>query len=277
MNRGGVIVAWSLLLAGCVSNGASRHPANKTSAAPHIEPLMDGLIDEQPVWDARPTVSNAQVGVDGLRRHRVVAGDTGIAIAHAYGIAWGAIVKANNLTEPFVIRVGQQLVLPSATTSSVEARALAFKIDIDDIATGGTPALTSSGPVRQPTSDRFGGRFSWPVVGSIVERFGPAGTGRVNRGIEISASRGSNIRAAADGTVAFVGNGGLAGYGGLILIRHGDGWISVYGRAAQATVARGQSVKMGQAIGSVGDEAKLHFELRQNRTAVDPAKHLPKR
>ena len=238
---------------------------------------MDGLMDEQPIWEVRPTVANAQVGVDGQRRHRVVAGDTGIAIARAYGIAWNAIVKANNLTEPFVIRVGQQLVLPGATTPTVEARASAFKIDIDDIATGGTPARRISGPVRQPTSDRFGGRFSWPVVGSIVERFGPAGTGRVNRGIEISASRGANIRAAADGTVAFVGNGGLAGYGGLILIRHGDSWISVYGRAAQANVARGQSVKMGQAIGSVGDEAKLHFELRQNRTAVDPAKHLPKR
>ncbi len=277
MNRGVVIVAGSLLLAGCAPNGASRHPANKTSAAPHIEPLMDGLIDELPVWEARPTIANAQVGIDGRRRHRVIAGDTGIAIARAYGITWSTIVKANNLTEPFVIRVGQQLVLPGATTPSVEARASAFKIDINDIATGGTPARTSSRPVRQPTLDRFGGQFGWPVAGSIVERFGPAGTGRVNRGIEISASRGSNIRAAADGTVAFVGNGGLAGYGGLILIRHGDGWISVYGRAAQATVSQGQSIKMGQAIGSVGDEAKLHFELRQNRTAVDPAKHLPKR
>ena len=77
--------------------------------------------------------------------------------------------------------------------------------------------------------------------------------------------------------VAFVGNGGSAGYGGLILIRHSDGWISAYGRAWQANVARGQIVKTGDIIGRVGDGAKpqVHFELRRNRLAVDPGKYLP--
>ena len=115
------------------------------------------------------------------------------------------------------------------------------------------------------------------MTGSIAEKFGPAGEGRVNRGIEIAAPAGSEIRAAAGGTVAFVGNGGSAGYGGLILLRHGDGWISVYGRAAVAKVARGQRVEAGQVIGSVSDDAKLHFELRKDRTAVDPVKQLPPR
>ena len=110
--------------------------------------------------------------------------------------------------------------------------------------------------------------------GSALQR--PVGEGRVNRGIEIAAPDGEPIRAAADGTIAFVGNGGSAGYGGLILIRHGGGWISAYGRAASATVARGQSVRAGDIIGRTGNEG-LHFQLRQNRTAIDPVAHLPPR
>ncbi len=311
----------SLLLAACVPPGAPRvsdNDAIKRPPSPRIEPLMDGLIDETPIWEARPVTANAaSVGSsiyrvkpgDGLRAigeatgvgsetlaringlsppfllkpgqllrvpagryHRAGTGETGIAIARAYGIPWSAIVTANNLAEPFVLRVGQRLLLPGEATPSPEARASAFNVNIDDIETGSTPAQTI---VSNVPASNFGGRFNWPLTGSIAEKFGSAGEGRVNRGIEIAAPAGSDIRAAADGTVAFVGNGGSAGYGGLILLRHGDGWISVYGRAASANVARGQGVKAGQVIGSVSDDAKLHFELRKDRTAVDPTKYLP--
>jgi murein DD-endopeptidase MepM/ murein hydrolase activator NlpD len=323
MSGGRIVIAVSLVLAGCVPPGTSRLPeaAPKRSNDPHIEPLMDGLIDETPIWEARPVTANATTIAqtnyvvrpgDGLRvigettgagsetiarvnnlvapyvlrpgqvlripagrYHRVGTGETGIAIARAYGIAWSTIVTTNGLTEPFVLRIGQRLLLPGTAIPNAEARAAAFKIDIDDIATGGTPARPLVGPFPETPQTIFAGHFSWPMTGTIAERFGPAGTGRINRGIEIAAPAGSNIRATADGTVAFVGNGGSAGYGGLILVRHGDGWISAYGRAAQATVARGQIVKGGQVIGSIGDEAKLHFELRRHRVAVDPAKHLP--
>jgi murein DD-endopeptidase MepM/ murein hydrolase activator NlpD len=266
----------TLLLGGCVPPGVSRlpEPALKRSHDPRIEPVLDGLLDEAPVWERRTVRVNARIDANGRRFHSVGAGDTGIAIARAYGIPWRVIVALNSLSDPYILRVGQRLVLPGNPAPSPEARAAAFKIDIDDIATGGTPALPVDGPFPDPSPSRFAGRFTWPLTGTIVESFGPAGVGRVNRGIEISAPSGSDIRAAADGTVAFVGNGGSAGYGGLILVRHGDGWISVYGRAAQATVARGQRVKVGQRIGSIGKDAKLHFELRQNRTAVDPVKRL---
>ncbi len=325
VNGGRIIIAGALLLAGCVPPGVSRmpEPAPTRSNDARIEPLMDGLIDETPIWEARRVTSNATtVGSsiyrvkpgDGLRAigeatgagseaiarlnnltppyilkpgqllripagryHRVGTGETGIAIARAYGIPWSAIVTANNLAEPFLLRVGQRLLLPGDTTPNAETRAAAFKVDIDDIATGSAPAQTVTGPFPEAPATGFTGRFNWPINGTVAERFGPAGEGRVNRGIEIAAPSGSDIRAAASGTVAFVGNGGSAGYGGLILIRHGDGWISVYGRAAQATVVRGQSVKAGETIGSISNDAKLHFELRQNRAAVDPAKYLPSR
>lgn len=326
MRRGRFYVIFVLLLAGCVPAGAPRvsdNNATKRSPVPRIEPLMDGLIDEVPIWEARPVTANATTisqtiyvvkAGDGLRvigeatgagsetiarvnnlfppyllkpgqvlripagrYHRIATGETGIAIARAYGIPWSVIVTANDLSEPFVLRVGQRLLLPGAMTPSPEARAAAFKVDIDDIATGGTPANIIAEPYPDTAPSKFGERFTWPLIGAVAERFGPAGEGRVNRGVEIAAPSGADIHATADGVVAFVGNGGSAGYGGLILVQHGDGWISAYGRAAQATVARGQLVKAGQTIGSIGDEAKLHFELRRNRSAVDPTKYLPAR
>ena len=274
-----IVFAGAWLLAGCVPPGVARlpEPAPKTANDPRIEPLLEGLLDEAPIWERRTVSVNARIDATGRRFHNVGVGDTGIAIARAYGIPWSAIVTANALSDPYVLRVGQRLVLPGQAARSPEARAAAFKIDIDDIATGGTPARTITGPFPDAPPARFAGRFDWPLIGTIAERFGPVGVGRINRGIEITAPAGSNIRAAADGTVAFVGNGGSAGYGGIILIRHGDGWISAYGRAALSSVVSGQRVKGGQVIGSIGDEAKLHFELRQNRNAVDPVKQLPPR
>lgn len=112
----------------------------------------------------------------------------------------------------------------------------------------------------------------------VRNRFGPAGEGQINDGIDIATGKNAPVTATTDGTVAFVGDG-VTGYDGVILIRHGNGWISAYGRTAQATVTRGQGVKRGQVIGYSGTGAAplIHFELRRNRTPVDPLKHLPPR
>ena len=122
----------------------------------------------------------------------------------------------------------------------------------------------------------FTGQFGWPVRGRVVNRFGPGVAGEVNDGIDISVPQSAPIFAAGDGVVAFVGSD-VAGVGGLILVRHGDGWISAYGRASQATVTRGQSVKRGQVIGRAGLGATplIHFQLRKSRIPVDPVRNLP--
>ncbi len=320
MTGGRFALVAAMALAGCVAPTMQQSSVTKTSTDPRVEPILEGLIDETPVWEARPVSANAEtigqsiyivkagdtlraigeltrVGSETIARtnklsapfrlysgqvlripagryHRVSAGETGIAIAHAYGIRWRDIVASNDLSEPFVLRVGQRLQLPWSIALTPEARAAAFRVDIDDLETGSAPAQTI---ISDVLASRFAGRFSWPLSGAVSEGFGPAGKGRLNEGIEVTGESGSDIRAAANGTVAFVGNGGPAGYGGVILVRHGDGWISVYGRVAQAVVSTGQTVRDGQTIGWLGNEAKLHFELRKNRMPVDPLKHLPAR
>ncbi len=237
--------------------------------------------------------------IPGGRYHQVRRGETGIAIARAYGVEWSRIVSANALVEPYVLRADQRIQIPGAPgggTPSAAERAQAFKLDIDDILTGGEPALASNQAPAKPiaTPRRVlpsnavvtgparlaSGGFLWPVDGKVVKRFGHGATGERNDGIKIAVPVSTPIHAAADGVVAYVGDG-IAALGGLVIVKHGGGWTSVYGHASKLLVQRGQSVKRGQTIALSGDTGfadrpELHFELRKGRTPVDPTTQLPR-
>ena len=234
--------------------------------------------------------------IPGGRYHLVHQGETGIAIARAYGVEWSRIVSANALVEPYLLRAGFRIVIPGADRPrSAAERAAAFSLDIDDILTGGEPALaTNQAPAKAVTTPRrvlpataaitapvaSPGRFAWPVDGKIVKRFGRGGIGERNDGIKIAVALDTPIKASADGTVAYVGDG-IAALGGLIIVKHGGGWTSIYGHASKLLVQRGQAVKRGQTIALSGDSGfadrpEVHFELRQGRTPVDPVNQLPR-
>jgi lipoprotein NlpD len=238
-----------------------------------------------------------RLAIPGGRYHLVLQGQTGIAIARAYGVEWSRIVAANALEEPFILRTGQRVMIPGEDRpSSAAERAAAFSLDIDDILTGGEPAIAANqAPAKPVASARrvlpataavatplaAPGRFAWPLDGKVVKRFGRGGTGERNDGIEIAAPVDTPVRAAADGTVAYVGDG-IAALGGLVIVKHGGGWTSIYGHASSLKVQRGQAVKRGQVLALSGDTGfadrpELHFELRQGRTPVDPLGQLPRR
>jgi murein DD-endopeptidase MepM/ murein hydrolase activator NlpD len=231
------------------------------------------------------------------RYHEVRRGETGIAIARAYGVDWSEVVTLNHLEEPYILRVGQRILLPSeADVASMtrEQRAAAFDLDIDDIVTGGEPALAENeaatppvqtagrvlppdAAVRSPAN--FTGRFGWPLTGPVLARFGNGTDGQRNNGIDIAAERGTPILASADGVVLYAGDE-IQVHGGLVLLSHGDGWITAYAHMEDLQVARGQRVERGQMIARAGMTGhvvrpQLHFEIRHNRQPVDPAQHLP--
>ncbi|MBC2778161.1 M23 family metallopeptidase [Parasphingopyxis marina] len=236
--------------------------------------------------------------IPGGRYHEVRRGETGIAIARAYGVDWSRVVTLNQLDEPYILRVGQRIRLPSeAEVSSMtrEQRAAAFDLDIDDIVTGGEPALAENEATTPPvrTAERvlppdaavrspanFAGRFGWPMTGPILSRFGVGGTeGLRNNGIDIAAARGTPVLASAEGVVLYAGDE-IQVHGGLVLLSHGDGWITAYAHLEDLQVARGQRIERGQMIARASDTGQvdrpqLHFEIRRNRQPVDPALHLP--
>ncbi|MEM8915551.1 MAG: peptidoglycan DD-metalloendopeptidase family protein [Pseudomonadota bacterium] len=147
------------------------------------------------------------------------------------------------------------------------------------------PPVTVEAPVETPVPASIselpplGERaFEWPVTGDVISTFG-AGLGEgINDGINISATKGTEILASQDGFVVYAGNE-LAGFGNLILIRHADNWVTGYAHADQMLVGKDQFVRMGEVIGTVGttgsvSEPQLHFEIRQGTDAVDPANHM---
>ena len=93
-----------------------------------------------------------------------------------------------------------------------------------------------------------------------------------------AAPRGTPIKAAENGVVAYSGNE-LRGFGNLVLIRHADGYMTAYGHTAELLVKRGQTVRRGQTIARVGasgavSSPQLHFEIRKKKRALDPRRYL---
>ena len=127
---------------------------------------------------------------------------------------------------------------------------------------------------------RSSAKFSWPVRGRILSNYGAKSNGLFNDGINISATRGTAVKAAENGVVAYAGNE-VKGMGNLIIIQHADGFMTVYAHMDSMSVRRGTRVNVGQKIGTVGktgkvDAPQLHFEIRKGTRAYNPTSYLKK-
>lgn len=138
------------------------------------------------------------------------------------------------------------------------------------------PEMVLPPPEPPPLAGRG---FVWPLKGDVLVEFGPmANKGQNNDGVNIAAPRGTPVRAAENGVVAYSGNG-LKGFGNLLLIKHAGGWMTAYAHNDQLMVAKGQSVKKNQQISTVGstgnvDSPQLHFEIRKGTEAVNPNDYI---
>ena len=133
-------------------------------------------------------------------------------------------------------------------------------------------------PEKEASTETEGANFRWPAKGRVISGFGARGTGGANDGINIAVPEGTPVRAAEGGTVVHADDA-LKGYGKLVLIRHTNGYVSVYAHNGELNVKRGESVKRGQVIAKSGQSGnvtapQLHFEIRKGATPVDPTKHL---
>lgn len=135
-------------------------------------------------------------------------------------------------------------------------------------------------PPRQAASAapvRVGG-FGWPLSGSLLAGYGGRmPDGRASHGLLIAASLGTPVRAVADGNVVFAE--WMTGYGLILIVDHGNGYLSLYAHNESLLRDVGAAVKRGDAVARVGNsgglaQPALYFELRRNGQPVDPGSWL---
>ena len=137
---------------------------------------------------------------------------------------------------------------------------------------------SDAGPSTAEVAAAGKGKFVWPVKGDILSSYGPKGPGQRNDGINIAANTGDPVKAAAAGQVVYAGNS-VPGFGNLVVIKHEDGWTSLYGNLGKMSVKIRSQVTQGQEIGTAGtsgavDRPQVHFELRYAASTAEKAKPL---
>lgn len=133
-------------------------------------------------------------------------------------------------------------------------------------------------PSPQTSFAKLKGRLSKPVDGRIVGHFGAKRTGNATwQGLQFRAPEGADVHAVAAGTIVFAD--WLRGYGNLIIIDHGNNYMSVYANNDTILKSIGDGVQQGETIGAVGssggdDEPGLYFEIRYRGKPINPAPWL---
>jgi len=135
------------------------------------------------------------------------------------------------------------------------------------------PMSASSGFASQK------GRLSLPARGRIITTYGRHKHPEFNsftfsNGIAISAPNGADVRSVYDGTVVFADY--FKGYGNMVIVDHGGGFLSVYAHNSRVAKRAGASVSKNEVVASVGDVDStkgpmLYFEIRHQGRAIDPS------
>lgn len=281
-------------------------PSAATSARALAEPATGGRAPlartaSPPLAAATPVPTAGWEG-----RHTLKPGESLYGIARQHGVTLAELQRVNGITEPTRVRAGTVLSVPGPSVPSVPGSAPAADLAPQRARSGapgsaGQPRILNPPAVNPPApehktaalADRSSdatevaaepgsasSRFRWPAHGRLIAAFGKRPDGTHNDGINIAVPQGTEIHAAESGRVAYAGDE-LKGYGNLVLIRHGNGWVSAYAHADQILVKRDDVVRRGQVIAKAGktgtvDQPQLHFELRQGAKPVDPLPQLEK-
>lgn len=197
--------------------------------------------------------------VDGVL-HVVQPGDTLSTIAAKYKVTTEAVVGfgLNQIADSSVaLPIGQQLVIPGGNKPYIAKQVIAF-----------------SGPVPEGAT-RGSGSFVWPTSGTITQEYWNG-----HRAIDVGAWAGTAVSASDSGYVIASSTGWNNGYGNMVMVDHGGGYVTLYSHLNSIFVRQGESVAKGQQIGTVGNTGNstgphLHFEVRYQGVARNPFNFLP--
>lgn len=252
----------------------------------------------QPPYTLHP---GQRLFIPNLRLHRVQDGESISVIAERYGVGRYKLARLNRIAPPYRVFPRQILKIPGTSEPDRIAAApsnlptgTAFESPPAPPDRTAPPAKRAEArpaqqqrpratpapaPAPAPTPQETArSGLIWPVGGRVISRFGPKQGGLHNDGVNIAAARGASVQAAGDGSVVYAGNE-IQGFGNLVLIRHPGGITTAYAHLDQTLVKRGDRVRRGAPIATVGNsggvrQPQLHFEIRRGRKAMDPLKAL---
>lgn len=211
----------------------------------------------------------------------VKKGDTLYSIALEHGADYREVAQWNSLDDPSKLSVGQVLRVQAPAQQAqagvqIGSGPAAGRVEARPLGSGPEHKQEAKPVVREePKLEAQPLQFAWPVKGKVLAGFAEPR----RKGIDIDGKLGDAVGAAAAGRVTYVGSG-IPGLGKLVVIRHDQGYITVYAHNKDILVKEQQSVTRGQKIAELGasdaERPKLHFQIRKGAAAVDPLLYLPR-
>ena len=197
--------------------------------------------------------------------YRVERGDTLYSIARRHNRSVSELARWSNIPDSSQIEVGQLIRVKPPAGAGISAAKAGSAPPVADKPAARTPVE----PAAKPPATAV--KLQWPADGRVTGSFAPP----AEKGIRIEVPAGGKVRAAAAGWAIHVGT--LRGYGQLVIIKHNDDWLTVYGNLDRPLVKENDRISAGQEIGSMSRDNELHFEVRGNGKPVNPALYLPPR
>ena len=272
--RAFVLITTLAALAGGCSPARGPAPVEDRRATRVATPAAKPPAAKAPASGGAPVAT-----ADGF--YTVRRGDTLYSIALEHGADYREVAQWNSLDDPSKLGVGQVLRVTAPAQQAVQVGSgPAGSGKIESRPLGST---TPQQPQKPATVAREEPRlleaqplqFAWPAKGKVLAGFAEPR----RKGIDIDGKLGDPVIAAAAGRVTYVGSG-IPGLGKLVVIRHDQGYLTVYAHNKDILVKEQQSVTRGQKIAELGasdaERPKLHFQIRKGAAAVDPLLYLPK-
>ena len=220
-------------------------------------------------------------------RHKVKRGETAYTISRLYQVPVDALAEWNGLGPDFSVREGQYLLIPVKDQTAPRQAAAPAATAVTEPGQGSptptppsatqplpdekiapqapAPDVTAEAPTQTSTS-----ALAMPVTGKIIR---PYAKGK-NEGIDIAGSPGTPVKAAEAGTVAAITAD--ADQIPIIVVKHSNDLLTVYANVEGISVKKGDRVSRGQSIAKLrgGENAYVHFEVREGFESVDPETYL---
>lgn len=265
-------------------------------------PVVDRARPPPGVQPAQSSVASVPEGYYAVKK-----GDTLYSIALEHGADYRDVAQWNGLDDPTKIRVGQELRVKAPPESvQVGSAKGAGRVESRPLDAPGPQGANDGGPKAEPRAQRLpyskenvaaatrdepkpapkpdakaetkadpdAIAFIWPAKGKVIAGFAEPRS----KGIDIDGKLGDPVVAAAAGRVTYIGTG-IPGLGKLVVIKHDNGFITVYAHNREILVKEQQNVARGQKIAELGasdsDRPKLHFQIRKGSAPVDPLRYLP--